>query len=272
MKPVVHVDLGDREFGLVRLGGAGLANCMFFVARGIAYSCKNKIPLLRPTWERVGIGPVLRREKDKRFYIGFFKHWLSLSSLYKCWRLLLKKNVVRLNGWWNYIEDLTEYWKEISEYFHSNISEKVLENIPDGLSDKIALHIRRGDMPEHARVGLDWSISMVEKVKSICPDNDILLFSDGSDEELAEVLSIDGVSRAFFGDAMSDLYAMSKCKMIIGTSSSFSWFAAYLSQIPIIIPPKTGGLHCCHLDTSKYCVSTMEDELPSAFFKHIKGC
>ena len=62
---------GDH-FG-IRLGGPGLGNLLFPFARAIIYSNKNNIPLINPTWPNIKVGPVLRNERDKRFYIDLFK-------------------------------------------------------------------------------------------------------------------------------------------------------------------------------------------------------
>ena len=63
---------------------------------------------------------------------------------------------------------------------------------------------------------------------------ELTLFSDGSDEELQSLLSIPNVERCYFGNAFADMWAISKCKFIIASDSTFSAWGAFLGQRPIL--------------------------------------
>lgn len=280
-KSVVHVKLGEKEFGLFRMGGAGLANCLFFVARGVVFAHKEGLELLRPTWERIGIGPIIRREKDKRFYFGMFRFLFSISTIYKIFKLITGKHisiddykggrsgVVILSGWWNYFEEMATHWEIIREYFLRNINPIAIRDVPESFTNTIAVHVRLGDMPEEYRVPLSWTISALKKVLQIRSDVKVKVFSDGADEDLAPLLEISGVERAFYGNALADMIAMSRMQLVIGTFSTFSWWGAYFSQIPYIAPKgKNSG--CAHKDVKKFCVIEEDEEVPAYFVEELK--
>lgn len=269
MKRVVHSKLGGLDIGLVRTGGCGLANCMFFATRGLIFANDNGLRFLRPTWERFGIGPIIRREKDKRFYFGLFKGWLSLDNFYKCFRLLFRRNVVCLSGWWNYGTDMITNWDLVRNYFFSNINEAAICKVPYRFKNTIALHIRRGDMPDVDTISTEWSYRMLKLVLAEAPNANVLLFSDGNDDELKEFLDMPNVTRAFYGNAIADIVAISRCQVVIGTYSTFSWWGAYLSQAPYVAYIKRNA-GCCHKDSTKYCEMGDSGDFPVAFRNHIR--
>jgi len=51
---------------------------------------------------------------------------------------------------------------------------------------------------------------------------------------LKELITIPNVKRVFYGNAMADIWALSKCKIIIGSDSTFSGGGAYIGQKPIV--------------------------------------
>ena len=76
--------LSNLDYGWIRIGGPGLANCMFFAAKAYVYSRINKTEYIDPTWPKVSIGPCLRGEKDKRFIIIFLIIMASVEYV-NCW-------------------------------------------------------------------------------------------------------------------------------------------------------------------------------------------
>ena len=48
------------------------------------------------------------------------------------------------------------------------------------------------------------------------------------------LLSIPNVKRVYFGGAIQDIVAISKCYYLIGSDSSFSAWGAFLGQVPCI--------------------------------------
>jgi len=276
----VHVSLGAKEYGLFRVGGYGLANCMFFVTRGIILAHRHHWQLLRPTWERFGVGPILRHEKDKRFYIGMFRNWLSWETVKKiccllwCSRITIENaeagetGIVTLLGWWNYFSEMPSYWPIVKEYFDLTFSTEAIRSVPQSFHRTIAVHVRMGDMPNESRVPIEWTCRMLQLALDVVKEARVLLFSDATDDEVSALLQMAVVKRVYYGNALADMVAMSRTQMIIGTCSTFSWWSAYLTQIPIVQPKQNSG--CCHRDATKFCVMDCEVDYPESFKKHIR--
>lgn len=74
--------LSNRDYGYFRIGGPGLANCMFLAAKAYIEARKNNGIFIAPTWRKLSIGPLLRHEKDKRVYNGLFND-IGLKGLAK---------------------------------------------------------------------------------------------------------------------------------------------------------------------------------------------
>ena len=60
------------------------------------------------------------------------------------------------------------------------------------------------------------------------------MFSDGSDVELAPLLTMPGVVRSYYGNALADIVAISKCRLLIGSDSTFSGWGAFLGNVPCV--------------------------------------
>jgi len=74
----------------IRIGGFGLANCLFVYSRALVLSKINNYSIINPTWRRYGIGQYLRNEKDKRHYFNLFEN-IGISGLQKLFYLLIIK-------------------------------------------------------------------------------------------------------------------------------------------------------------------------------------
>lgn len=110
----------------------------------------------------------------------------------------------------------------------------------------MAVHIRLGDYVSQLRIPITWYKKIIHNILNINPDQKIILFSDGSDDELSELLAHPNVERHFFGNALADIWAISKCKLLIASDSTFSAWGAFLGNVPIIFskrhfPPVFGG-------------------------------
>ena len=105
----------------------------------------------------------------------------------------------------------------------------------------VAIHVRLGDFVEQRRVPISWYKLKIESLKMVHPDYKFCLFSDGKDEELIELTSMADVKRVFFGNAIADIFAISKCCYLIGSDSTFSGWGAFLGQVPSVFYRKHYG-------------------------------
>lgn len=141
-----------------------------------------------------------------------------------------------------------KYWgaheKEIREYFSEGI----------GFTDKVALHIRRGDYLKVDHFHVDLSTTdYYQKAVQFFPQEKFLVFcKDNQDKDqdardrawcgefLNKFLKEDQWEFAPFENTeVEDMNLMASCKSIIMANSSFSWWASFLNpNTPRVFCPK----------------------------------
>lgn len=227
---------------LFRIGGNGLANCLFVYAKAIISAKKYNAKIIAPTWFNLSIGTYLRHQADKRHYLGLFntKNELTgLSRILKIWfgekitdKQAFEKadsGILIEKGIYDFFEPLRGHSECVREYIIEHVAKDLLKQVDSyDFTQCIAVHVRLGDFAMSRRVPTEWYL---EKMKDHA-DKHILIFSDGTDEELKPYLEIPNAEKAFYGGAIQDIIAMSRCEYIIGSDSSFSAWAAYLGQTP----------------------------------------
>lgn len=233
--------LSNRDFSWVRLGGPGLANCMFFAVKAYISACKSNRGggYICPTWRKFSIGPILRKERDKRVYDSLFndigirgikKAWIILS-----WKLFKRKDIEVHHTLGNFFQDLNQDVPLVQEYFDKILKKETVGKVNiQRMKEMVAVHVRLGDYVPEMRVDINWYREVIENIIKERPQQRFALFSDGSDEELIPLLDIPNVERCFFGNAFADMWAISKSKFVIASDSTFSAWGAFLGQRPIL--------------------------------------
>ena len=245
-KRFVYPKLSNVDLSFVRIGGIGLANCMFVAARAYILAQINHWELIDPTWFKISLGPYIRREKDKRHYRRLFAK-SGITGLRKCLILVFgkkcqeydsmpKKGVIMIVGLGNYFEDLLPYHGLVFSYFLSITQSSSMEKVNAvNFNNIVGVHVRLGDYVSSLRTPIDWYENMIGQIEAVLSGQlQFYIFSDGTDEEISRLLTIGNVSRFFCGNALADIWALSKCRLIIGSDSTFSGWGAFLGQVPII--------------------------------------
>lgn len=117
-----------------------------------------------------------------------------------------------------------DYEIQILELFHQDI--KQLENT-------CAIHIRRTDYlltKVHLLCSIDYYLRAIELIKKINPKIQFIVFSD--DIKWCKEQEIFKGFEFSEGSEMEDFKLMRSCTHFIIANSSFSWWAAYLSESP----------------------------------------
>ena len=274
--------LGKMESLGVRLGGAGLGNIMFPWATALVYARNNNLQIIQTTWKNLKIGTFLRKERDKRMYMDLFSEADGVSGFKKFFLLNFSNNIMVFSG----MNDLFEPFKNDQIFVKSELLKIInpyhISRAKEFNSNSIAIHIRMGDFANpinekvlrngawNYRLPIKWYISLIEKIQkeSNLP---IYIFSDAEDCELKEILAYDNCNRAYFGSAISDMLALSTCKVLISSASTFSMWASFLGQIPTIWFP--GQMRqTLLLDNSKFEGEVdYDDDLPSSIIKELKN-
>lgn len=260
----------SQDAGFFRLGGAGLANCLFVAARAHLRAKDLGREMLRPTWERLSIGQALRGERDKRFYCGLFKDESVWKKLRKACLIRFGRNIETVSGLGNYFEDILDRRDEVRTWFFDAVEASAIEDVPADMRKSIAVHVRLGDFPESMRVPIEWYCEIVKQVQvSVGGELDIQIFSDGRDDELESLLRIPGARRVFYGNALADIVAISRCGMLVaGKYSTFSAWGAYLGNVPSVFSEIDYGRV---LPDSQFDIRLGDStEVPAYFLKYIK--
>lgn len=237
----------SQDLAFFRLGGPGLANCLFVAARAHLRSKREGGEVLRPTWERFGLGQWIRHEKDKRLYYGLFKDEPFLQKVRRFLILRFCSGVVVEEGLAHFFEDLLDDYDDVVSWFYDNVEPSALSSVPQEMKKSIAVHIRLGDFPQSLRQPMSWYRELINCARSHAGrDLDVQIFSDGEDEELVDVLSIPGTRRVFYGNALADIVAISRCGLLIaGSYSTFATWGAFLGQVPCVLPSIDYGRILC---------------------------
>lgn len=273
---------------------AGLGNRLYPWARCRVFSHTNDAPMLSPIWAQLKIGPLLRRETDLRLYLDLFgpnerdvrgvkRMWLRWFSLkeYENEPVIAVdgKNIIkvfegeqerfsRLNGWERFLLD------ELRA-----ITRKKWRDAADKVNDiPVGMHVRMGDFvtPKsvdelyercHMRIPLAWYADSLKVLRETLGYSvKAVIVSDGRKEELAELLQLENVSLLQTGSAVSDLLALAKSKVLIGSaSSSFTAWAAFLGQMPSIAHPSQ-SFDWFNLESRNYYVGGFDSKKPVASF------
>lgn len=251
-------------------GRAGLGNMLFPWARAEQFRYLHHLAMLSPQWTQPKVGPILRRERDKRFYTRSFQSDSYIYGLKKWWILLTSSRisendvtaiqqirgskVVVFSGLGNYFQDFLGNHNLIVERLNKIIRPHLLQSVEHQANEYgpfIAAHVRRGDMQYHpmgieapantryAAISIDWYIKVIEQIrKHTSSDLKVVVFSDGHDHELRDLLQIPHVVCAKKQPAIADIMLMSKAKVLIATSgSTFSAWSAFIGKVPFITFP-----------------------------------
>lgn len=269
--------LSEHDLGFVRLGGAGLGNILFTWARAAVFARDHQCKLIWPTWPSIKLGPLFRREKDKRFYGGLFHSNGEIAGLSKLWKLarlsraperekesvsLCDETIVEFCGFEGCFEEILQEYAFVREMIVSHLTEKNRRPLAEDMSGMVGIHVRLGDFgrvsEEEVKAGrhdsalpIAWYADMVEQIRAYAGwEVPVLVFSDGTDGELRELLTLPGVERKSYGTSIADILALSRFPLLIASGSSFSMWARYLGRANCI----------CYKNQRKQAILTPEEK------------
>lgn len=263
MTVYVYPKFSHWDFLFFRLLGPGLGNLLLPWARAILFSKLYGVTLVEPTWPQLKIGTILRREKDLRTYYDLFKS--SKSSIQGFHKILLLSSSKKLNekqgqelmtsglvdlddkenkviifeGLGQLFKPLTQYHNLIYQELISIVKDTHLGGLATDFNNSISCHVRLGDFKlAGLNTPLGWYREAIEKLRNelgYCVDCNI--FSDGTDEELQQLLDLPKTKRVCFGSSVSDLIALTRSRVLLcGPNSSFSQWALFMGRMPFILP------------------------------------
>ena len=227
--------LSKPDVGIFRGPGPGFGNLLFPIGRALQEAqAKNEI-FVRPTIFNIKVGPILRWEKDLRFYQKELKKRSLDDWLNFIWINIYKNKVNFYSGEGNFFHDIENSNSLIKNWLFTNTLETPINN-----AGKIAVHIRRGDFKKSNKSNLthqiptQWYLDTVDRL--LCNvDLNVVIFSDGdvSDDWLKFGSR---VKLSLNRSACSNMLSMSTADFLIASRSTFSLWSYFLSKQKTYFP------------------------------------
>jgi hypothetical protein len=262
-----YIIIKNGLFGFPDVGRFGLAHSLLAWARCQIWCSNNNAQLIAPAWNCLRIGPWVRGERDKRQYHKLFHNTNYVVGIR---RLLLLATMPRRNAetlqpqadvcdYSGIVVFKNKFASNDKSFFHEIIPhykfirESLIgmtrsELVPTcDVEPHIAIHIRMGDFrivdnPEllysglsNVRIPMEWYRNVLIGLRARIGQNlRAVVYSDGTDESLSSILSLDKTTRAISQSAITDMLAIGNASVLISSGSGFSRWGCYLTQIPRI--------------------------------------
>lgn len=256
-----------------KLPKAGLGNQLFPLMKACVFSHLNGLKLVVTGYHQLKMGPYLRGDRSKRNYRGYFTfqkgimyELLDTLALLQYRRYNIRneypierqrahsqKNIFlfhNLPHWSDYFKELKEYRELVIRLFWSMLTPEVRNELDKYNTPCIGVHIRMGDYrklkpgEDFSKVGFvrtpeQYFTDVITKMRQVAGSNlPVSVFTDGYEHELEHLLSLDNISVVKGNPDIIDLLLLSKSRLIITSAgSTFSYWAGFLSDAPLIMHP-----------------------------------
>lgn len=254
-------------YGYPDMGRTGLAHSLLAWGRCAVWCRDTGATMMAPRWLRPRIGPYLRNERDKRNYFLTFQPGKLLSEPYRSIvRLRAQTLYAELDlpeaGYAPHKPTVVVFRNAQAlnekKMFHlvtehgPFLKQQLLaitrpQYVPDAVAKPhIAIHVRLGDFSvaseseikagaTNSRLSIAWYGLVLDKLRiGLAANAPAVVYSDGSDAELALLLARPNVSRAPRNAAITDLLSLSQSSVLIASASGFSLWGAFLGEVPCI--------------------------------------
>ena len=264
------------KFGEGLLGrGMGYGNRIFPWARCLIFAKQHNLPVISPVWMRPALGQLVRGGVDLSSYLRqiilfrlFRKRVGDLSVLQGAamtrrfnslpdtainveeLKSAGKRTVILFEGYENYFQPLNGWNAYIYKELKNITRDKYLSWVNQYPIVPIVMNIRCGndfDIPDESRKRLNpgektpirWFLKCLTLLRQhYGSDSKAYIVSDGTRQQLKELLSLPNVEFVRPASAISDLLVISKAKVLFASgSSSFSAWGGFLGQMPCISHP-----------------------------------
>lgn len=263
-----------KSIVVCHLPKAGLGNQLFPLMHALLFADLNGLECKVVGYHQFKLGPYIRREKIKRNYKGYFKFEKSLLSeaidRFSV-RLIARKagrvsepvmavlperekqdtlfEFAALPTYHDYFIQLRAYRDRARQLLYNSLQKSVTDSLNRLPVPVIGVHIRMGDFRKlkegeafsggHVRTPLDYFIQAIQGIRKMHGhDLPVSVFSDGYPEELSDILSLPNVHMVEGNTDIVDLLLYSRSRILVTTTgSTFSYWAAFLSDAPVILHP-----------------------------------
>lgn len=240
-----------------------MCNRLFVWAHAYLYSQMHHLPLHVNGWYKTQLGPWIRKERTKRFYALYFRNQTDLIGY--TFRSLLGKNGIKYNPpihesylephyhtvIFNKLPHSSRYFSELkghSELIRDALINMIVSRIQIKINHQhppeIGIHVRRGDFIKGSFIeSLDFFKKAILFLRSTySPKLNAIIFSDGYNYELQELLNMPDTTLYKGETDIEDLIVLSRSKFIVTSlTSTFSYWAVFLSDAVALYNPLYDG-------------------------------
>jgi hypothetical protein len=258
----------DDSICWARLPRSGLGNKLLVWGRALVFARINGIPLHVTGWNRLRLGPLIRREVGRQYFGQFqvtrelnpWKWWGAVATYKRVHEPAVTKIVPgdsklyvfsNMPHWGDYFEYIRDYRETVRSGLFDAVAPFVRHRVQSLPAPVVSLHVRHGDFrwlksgEDFAHVGLvrtpiDYFEYVIDLIRSLARKTvPVTVFSDGAPADLEELLALPCVRLHQPEAAAIDLLLMSRSKIIVPSAgSTFGYWAAFLSEAAVLLHPQ----------------------------------
>jgi len=257
--------LSTTDLLFVRLGGNGLGNLMLTWARCLSRARREGWTVVWPTWQSFKPKNWRVNPYDHRTYANLFQpaeHYIH--GWRKPWCLARHRwiseqkvepgavrpgTVVEFRGMEGFFEPFVQDHELIYNELRRIARPQHQLAFTEPNPAPIGIHVRRGDFIQrdsneeirsshNSLLPLEWYVDALSAVREAAgSDVPAFVFSDGTDQELRELLTLPHVTRVDYASGLGDMFGLSRSRLLIASGSTFSMWGSYLGQVPTLWYP-----------------------------------
>jgi len=257
-----------------KLPKAGLGNQLFPLMKASVFAHLNNMEVRVTGYNRLKIGPYLRREKSKRKYSNSFTFQKNIiSEQIEKWKihgkghyeLISEPDVVKLPEtvlpgklfvftetphYRDLFAGLREQHELVKTLFWNVLQSSVKKRLEKLQTPYIGVHVRMGDFPSlkegenfnevgQKRTPETYFIDIITRIREVHGSTlPVTVFTDGYRHEFNKLFELENIEMAEGNPDIIDLLLLSRSKIIVtATGSTFSYWAGFLSEAPVILHP-----------------------------------
>ncbi len=243
----------EQSVVLAQLPRGGLANKLLVWSHAYAFATNNNLPLYESSWSQFLLGPILRAEKSKRFYLNSIVPGPPLQRQFKH----LKRKIIPKSDWTkidiepdkvyefsevpqhqHYFELVQPFRAEIQAKFYNKVKKNTLEKFKRHTPPEFSIHIRLGDFKNFPWTIYDWLWyeNLIHEIRAeVNYEIPITIFSDGSKDEIPLFDKITNINYWNSGNDLLDLLILSKSKILVTyPGSTFGLWAGFTGDSILI--------------------------------------
>lgn len=257
-------------YGYPVVGRFGLGHSLMAWARCWTWCHQHNIPMLAPNWRHIRIGPWLRGERDNRQYHRLFEFPQYITGPKRLWLMnteqkwsaesdeLDKVVAEKRRGVVVFRNRVTQneetYFHEIfgnGAVLRAALTEMTKPQFrPQPIKHPhVALHVRMGDFSQpisieqlragakNSRLPVNWYRNMLQGLRAELGEVPAIVYSDGDDASLTELLQLPNVTRSPKQPSITDMLSIAQATVLISSGSGFSTWGSFLGDIPRICFP-----------------------------------